>query len=101
MVARFRKLVFDKLNTWNSNISAQHKEWINAKLILTETAIDVLEYKKPVNKDYFRANVDTFRPLLDSKREVALNHHLNPSSITREDLTKGTETLQLNARYFE
>ncbi|XP_046962200.1 uncharacterized protein LOC124531734 [Vanessa cardui] len=99
VVESFGRLVREEVATWDSTASAQ-VEWEKLKSLLTDTAGKVFGYQKIKPYDWFLENEEHLVPLIDSKRQAALNFRLNPCDATREDLTKAKAALQRSTRFF-
>ncbi|XP_045448721.1 uncharacterized protein LOC123657186 [Melitaea cinxia] len=99
LIRDFEDLVRKETETWNVNATVED-EWSNVRTLLTETAAKAFGYQRAKSQDWFTENIEQLSPLLDSKRDAALAHRLNPNPKTREELTISKAALQRSTRHF-
>ncbi|XP_059049895.1 uncharacterized protein LOC131844918 [Achroia grisella] len=98
-VQKFECLANEMLAAWDGSAPI-NVEWNNVRKLLTESAGEVFGYQKTKSHDWFAENVEHLQPLLDSKRNAALRHRLNPSTDTDKALRATKAALQRSARYY-
>ncbi|KAI5635665.1 hypothetical protein NE865_11571 [Phthorimaea operculella] len=81
VVQKYEELVRDEVATWNVDAPIE-EEWGKVKKLLTEVAGTAFGHQKAKNQDWFAENLEHITPLLESKRQAALKHRLNPSEKT-------------------
>ncbi|KAI5651980.1 hypothetical protein NE865_00317 [Phthorimaea operculella] len=99
VVQKYEELVRDEVATWDVDAPIE-EEWGKVKKLLTEVAGTAFGHQKAKNQDWFAENLEHITPLLESKRQAALKHRLNPSEKTRIDLSNAKSALQRTSRYF-
>ncbi|XP_045503538.1 uncharacterized protein LOC123700381 [Colias croceus] len=96
---KFESLITADLNNWDTDVSIT-VEWNNIKNILTSGAGEAFGYMTTKSQDWFANNIQHLQPLLDAKREAALNHRLHSSPVTDKNLRTAKSALQRSVRYF-
>ncbi|XP_045457359.1 uncharacterized protein LOC123667510 [Melitaea cinxia] len=99
LVESFSSTVRHQTATWDVNAPIE-VEWESIKELLTKTAGKVFGYCKVKSSDWFFENLDQLQPLIDSKRQAALNYHFDPCDVTRAELCTAKSSLQRTCRQF-
>ncbi|KAI5646678.1 FLYWCH zinc finger domain-containing protein [Phthorimaea operculella] len=84
VVQKYEELVRDEVATWDVDAPIE-EEWGKVKKLLTEVAGTAFGHQKAKNQDWFAENLEHITPLLESKRQAALKHRLNPSEKTHTE----------------
>ncbi|XP_073965599.1 uncharacterized protein [Choristoneura fumiferana] len=99
VVESFGAMVRAEVAAWDGSASPR-AEWEGLKSLLTDTAGNAFGYQKFKKLDWFLENQEHLRPLIDIKRQAALNFRHNPCVKTREDLNKAKASVQRSSRFY-